>query len=568
LFEFYAVAKFLRASRDPSWLGCTSRPFGVQRAAPEIEPVHMPKKTSTAIAHRSTLFQALRAAARLHGSGKVILEDAERQPLTYGRLILASLVLGRRLKRETAPGEATGLLLPNVNALVIALFGLNAFGRTASLLNFTAGARNIQSAVKTGPLPVVVTSRRFIETAKLDDLVDAIKETEWSPGRRVRMLYLEDVRKEIGFLDKAIGFASSLAPALVTAGSRAEPDDTAVILFTSGTEGSPKGVALTNANLVANARQIFTHAAGFLSAHDIAMNPLPMFHSFGLTAGTLMPLLSGMKSVLYPSPLHYKQIPKLIKETKATLLLSTDTFLQGYARAADEGDTDSLRYVVAGAERVKESTREMWSGSGTEILEGYGATECSPVISCNLPDQKQHGSVGRLLPGIETRLLPVEGIAEGGRLQVRGPNVMAGYILADAPGVPIPPPGGWHDTGDIVTIEDGYIHIRGRAKRFAKIGGEMVSLAAIEALASGLWPDNTHVCVSLPFPRRGESLVLVTDKPDADKGMLADYARTQGITELWVPKALLVTQQIPILGSGKVDYAATLEMAREARPLL
>ncbi len=145
---------------------------------------------------------------------------------------------------------------------------------------------------------------------------------------------------------------------------------------------------------------------------------------------------------------------------------------------------------------------------------------------------------------------------------------MAGYILADAPGVKVPPPGGWHDTGDIVTIDDGYIHIRGRAKRFAKIGGEMVSLAAIEALASGLWPDNTHVCVSLPDPRRGESLVLVTDKPDADKGVLADYARTQGVTELWVPKALLVTQQIPTLGSGKVDYAATLEMAREARPLL
>jgi acyl-[acyl-carrier-protein]-phospholipid O-acyltransferase/long-chain-fatty-acid--[acyl-carrier-protein] ligase len=528
----------------------------------------MPEKTVTAIADRSTLFQALRAAARLHGSGKVILEDAERQTLTYGRLILASLVLGRRLKRETAPGEATGLLLPNVNALVIALFGLNAFGRTASLLNFTAGARNIQSAVKIGPLPVVVTSRRFIEAAKLDDLVDAIKETELSPGRRVRVLYLEDVRKEIGFLEKAIGFASSLAPSLATAGTRSAPDDTAVILFTSGTEGLPKGVALTNANLIANARQIFTHAAGFLSAQDTAMNPLPMFHSFGLTAGTLMPLLSGMKSVLYPSPLHYKQIPKLIKETKATLLFSTDTFLQGYARAADEGDTDSLRYVVAGAERVKEATREMWSRGGTEILEGYGATECSPVISCNLPDQKQHGSVGRLLPGIETRLLPVEGIAEGGRLQVRGPNVMAGYILADAPGVKVPPPGGWHDTGDIVTIDDGYIHIRGRAKRFAKIGGEMVSLAAIEALASGLWPDNTHVCVSLPDPRRGESLVLVTDKPDADKGVLADYARTQGVTELWVPKALLVTQQIPTLGSGKVDYAATLEMAREARPLL
>jgi acyl-[acyl-carrier-protein]-phospholipid O-acyltransferase/long-chain-fatty-acid--[acyl-carrier-protein] ligase len=520
-----------------------------------------------AAAYQCTLFQALRAAARRHGTDKVILEDAERQQLTYGKLILASLVLGRRLKRETASGQFTALLLPNVNALVIALFGLNAYGRATALLNFTAGARNIQSALQTGPLPVVITSRRFIETAKLHDILDAIRSTEWTPGRLTRIVYLEDIRKEIGHWDKIAGAATSLLPSFLGANA-GKPDDTALVLFTSGTEGSPKGVALTNANLVANALQIFTHARGVLSPADTAMNPLPMFHSFGLTAGTLMPLLNGMKSVLYPSPLHYKQVPKFIKETQPTLLLSTDTFLQGYARAADEGDTDSLRYVVAGAERVKDATRALWRRSGTEILEGYGATECSPVISCNLPAAQRHGSVGRALPGIETRLLPVEGIIEGGRLQVRGPNVMAGYILPGAPGVIVPPVDGWHDTGDIVTIEDGFISIRGRAKRFAKIGGEMVSLAAVEALASRLWPDNTHVCVSLPDPRRGEGLVLVTDKPDADKSALASHAREQGVAELWVPKAILVTQQIPVLGSGKIDYAATLEMAREARPLL
>jgi acyl-[acyl-carrier-protein]-phospholipid O-acyltransferase/long-chain-fatty-acid--[acyl-carrier-protein] ligase len=517
---------------------------------------------------RTTLFDALRDAARRHGPGKVVLEDAERQTLTYKRLILAALVLGRRLKDETEPHAAVGLLLPNVNGLVVTLFGLNAYGRTAGLLNFTAGARNIVSAVKTGPLPLVVTSRRFVEAAKLDDIIEALAATEWAPGRRVRLLYLEDVRKTIGPRDKLAGALASLMPGLATRRARPRPEDTAVILFTSGTEGQPKGVALTNINLVANARQIFTHATGALSAADTAMNPLPMFHSFGLTAGTLMPLLNGMKTVLYPSPLHYKQVPKLIRATKATLLLSTDTFLQGYARAADEADLDSLRYVVAGAERVKEATRRMWSRSGTEILEGYGATECSPVISCNLPGANRHGSVGRTLPGIEVRLEPVEGIHEGGHLIVKGANVMAGYILPDAPGRIVPPAGGWHDTGDIVTIDDGFIAIRGRAKRFAKIGGEMISLAAVEALASGLWPENSHVCVSLPDPRRGESLVLVTDKPDADKTALAAYAREEGVSELWVPKALLVTNQIPILGSGKVDYAATLEMAREARPLL
>ncbi|MDX2307315.1 MAG: AMP-binding protein [Hyphomicrobium sp.] len=516
----------------------------------------------------TTLFGALTRAARRHGAGKEILEDAERQNLTYERVILGALVLGKKLSDATPDGFTAGVMLPNVNALVVTVFGLNAWGRKAGLLNFTAGARNLASAARTGPLPVVITSRRFIDTAKLDDVVAALAETEWAPGRRVEIIYLEDVRKSIGTLDKITGAIRAWMPAFHKRRARMAPDDVAVILFTSGTEGAPKGVALTNRNLVANAGQIFAHAGGILSPADTFLNPLPMFHSFGLTAGMLMPLLNGIKVVLYPSPLHYKQVPKLIHDTRATFLVATDTFLQGYARAADPGDTDSLRFVVAGAERVKDSTRALWSKSGTIILEGYGATECSPVISCNLPDDNRFGTVGRALPAVATRLEPVEGIATGGRLYVKGPNVMAGYIYPDRPGHIVPPPAGWHDTGDIVEIEDGFIAIRGRAKRFAKIGGEMVSLAAVEALASRLWPDNTHVVVSIPDPKKGESLVLVTDKPDADKATLLEFARREAFAELWVPKAILVTGQIPVLGSGKVDYPQTTEMARQARALL
>lgn len=521
-----------------------------------------------AAACQTTVFEALLDAAEQSGWSKVALEDAERQPLTYKRLVLASLILGAKLAKETAPRQTTGLLLPNVNALPICLFGLNACGRAAGLLNFTAGAKNIVSAVKTGPLPVVVTSRRFIETAKLDDVVTAISETDWSPGRRVRVLYLEDIRRAITGLDKLLGAVRSLRPLGFHRSRQPGPSKIAVILFTSGTEGAPKGVALTNANLVSNARQIFAHSDGILSAADTAMNPLPMFHSFGLTAGTLMPLLHGLKVVLYPSPLHYKQVPKLISDTRATLLLATDTFLQGYARAAGNTELDSLRLVVAGAERVKEATRKLWQTTGAIILEGYGATECSPVLACNVPPTNTLGTVGKLLPGIDARLDPVEGIVEGGRLFVRGPNVMAGYLLASNPGAIVPPEGGWHDTGDIVTIDDGFVAIRGRAKRFAKIGGEMVSLAAVESLAASLWPDNTHVAVSLPDPRKGESLVLVTDKPDGDKAAIAAHARAQGIPELWVPKAILVLNQIPMLGSGKVDYPAAQSMAQQMRPLL
>ncbi len=453
----------------------------------------------------TTIFAALMEAARRHGRDKDVLEDANGQSLTYGRLITGSLVLGSQLSRLTRPSEATGILLPNVNGLVITLFGLNAFGRQAAMLNFTSGSRNLVSAVKTGPVPVVVTSRRFVAAAGFDESLAAIADTQVTDGRKVQIVYLEDVRAVIGTREKIAGaLRAVVAPWLFRARPGASQTP-AIMLYTSGTEGLPKGVVLTNANLVANARQIFQHARHVLSPADIAMNPLPMFHSFGLTAGTLMPLLNGLKVVLYPSPLHYRQVPKLIAATKATLLFATDTFLQGYARAAAPSDLASIRYVVAGAERVKDATRLLWQKTGTVILEGYGATECAPVIAVNLPKANRHGSVGHLLPGIEARLDPVEGIHEGGKLVVKGPNVMAGYILADAPGKLVAPPGGWHDTGDIVTIDDGFVSIRGRAKRFAKIGGEMVSLASIEAMASSLWPDNTHAAVSLPDPKKGET---------------------------------------------------------------
>jgi acyl-[acyl-carrier-protein]-phospholipid O-acyltransferase/long-chain-fatty-acid--[acyl-carrier-protein] ligase len=510
---------------------------------------------------RITLFRALIKASARHGKARIALEDPERKPLSYGNLILGALVLGRKLAATTEAGERVGLLLPNVQGMAVTLFGLLAYGRVPALLNFTAGVKNLEAAAELAELKVIVTSRRFVDQAKLDDELAVLGE-----GRRV--IYLEDVRKLITSLDKAIGALQSLMPGLAHRAYEVDPDAPAVVLFTSGTEGKPKGVVLSHANLVSNAQQIFALAAGFLSERDIIMNPLPAFHSFGLTAGLLMPLLHAMKVVLYPSPLHYKQVPKLIGETKATFLFATDTFLQGYARAADKDDLKSVRYVVAGAERVKPETRAMWDPYGTTILEGYGCTECSPVLACNTPVATREGSVGRLLPGIEARLDPVEGITEGGKLCVRGPNVMLGYLSAEQPGKIVAPEGGWHDTGDIVTLDDGFVVIKGRAKRFAKLGGEMISLAAVESMISGLWPAQNHVVVALPDARKGEQLVLVTEKPDADRSALQAAAKLQGFPELWVPRAILVTGSIPVLGNGKIDYGATLALAASRRSLL
>lgn len=509
---------------------------------------------------RKSLFGALLDARDQFGKDKVALEDLERQPITFGRLALGSLVLGRKLAGLTKERETVGVLLPNVQAIVVTLFGLNAFGRVPAFLNFTAGIKNLKAACDIAGIRTIVTSRRFVEQGKLDEIVTTLGE-----GRQI--LWLEDVRGMLTSLDKLRGVLDSWMARRVHAQAKISPDDPAVVLFTSGTEGTPKGVVLSNANLVANAYQVKALAGDILTPDDVFFDPLPIFHSFGLTAGLLTAVLNGMKSVLYPSPLHYRQIPKLIAGTRATFMLGTDTFLQGYARAAGENDLASVRYVIAGAERVKDETRALWAKHGAVILEGYGATECSPVISVSLPDRNRPGSVGSLLPGIEWRLDPVEGIHEGGRLHVRGPNVMKGYLDPERQGDVIRPPDGWHDTGDIVTVDDGIVTIRGRAKRFAKIGGEMVSFAAIETMIQGLWPDFNHVVAALPDPRKGEQLVLVTDKPDADRDVLLAHAREEGFPELWVPKAILVSG-IPVLGSGKVDYAATVEMARRLQAML
>ena len=506
--------------------------------------------------------QALLAArARVGGKAEAI-EDPERTPLTFDRLVLGALVLGRELSAFAPKGGRIGLLLPNVNGMAVSLFGLWFEGRVPVMLNFTAGLKNLRSACRTAELSTIITSRRFIDTAKLDEVIVGLGET-------CRIVYLEDIRKGIGTKAKLVGLARSLVAGLVARNATASADDPAVMLFTSGSEGEPKGGVLSHRNLMANAQQIFAFGQAFFTRDEVVFNPLPAFHSFGLTAGTLFGLLAGFKIVFYPSPLHYKQVPKLVGEVKATLLFGTDTFLQGYIRAAAPGDLDSVKLIVSGAEKVKDETRRLWSHLPAAIVEGYGCTECAPVIACNHPDNNLHGSVGPPLPGIAWQIEKVAGIEEGGRLHVKGDNVMLGYMLPSEPGKLQPRPSDWHDTGDIVVIgTQGEIMIRGRAKRFAKIGGEMVSLAAIEAMASNLWPEATHVAVTMPDPKKGEQIVLVTDRADADRGALLAQGKAEGVSELFIPRAVLVVGSVPVLGSGKVDYVGTAELVRTMRSMI
>ncbi|MBI5265050.1 MAG: acyl-[ACP]--phospholipid O-acyltransferase [Bradyrhizobium sp.] len=501
-----------------------------------------------------TLFQALAHAYRDRDTGKVVIEDALGTKLTYRKLIAGAQVLSRKLETGTAIDENIGVLLPNSAGVAVVFMALQNIGRVPAMLNFSAGAVNVLAAMKAAQVKTVLTSQAFIEKGKLDKLIAAI-------STEANIVYLEDIRASVGLLDKVRGFAAGTTP-----GVARNANDPAVILFTSGSEGTPKGVVLSHRNILANAAQALARVDA--NANDKVFNVLPVFHSFGLTGGMMMPLLAGIPIFMYPSPLHYRIVPELIYQTGATILFGTDTFLTGYARSAHAYDFRTLRLVLAGAEAVKDRTRQVYMDRyGIRILEGYGVTETAPVLAMNTPMANRPGTVGRLSPLMEYRLDPVPGIDEGGRLSVRGPNVMLGYLRAENPGVLEPLPDGWHDTGDIVAIDSaGFIAIKGRAKRFAKIAGEMVSLSAVEAMAATLWPQAMSVAVSIPDQRKGERIVLLTTQKDADRSAMQRQAKTTGASELAVPAAIQVVDNVPLLGSGKTDYVAATALARELAP--
>jgi acyl-[acyl-carrier-protein]-phospholipid O-acyltransferase/long-chain-fatty-acid--[acyl-carrier-protein] ligase len=508
--------------------------------------------------------------------GRTILEDATSKKVTCGQLLLGASVLASEWTHLLGdePGNRIGVLLPNVNGFPVVLLSLWLENKIPAVLNYGSGPATLASCARLARLKTVITSRRFLARAQLD-----ISPLETAG---VQFIYLEDVRAGVSFWSRLKGaFRSRFL--MARAARPANPADTALVLFTSGSEGDPKGVELTHRNILANIRQMLSVVD--LMDTDRFFNALPLFHSFGLTVGLLLPLVQGTFIFLYLSPLHYRIIPAAFYGLNCTVLFGTNTFLSAYGRKAHPYDFRTLRHVFAGAERLHPGTVLEWMHKfGVRILEGYGATECSPCVAVNVPLHARAGSAGRFLPAIEHRLERVDGIDElqpvsppphsdvsehsaarttrstlhCGRLFVRGPNIMRGYLNQEA-NQQFQALNGWYDTGDIIGVDaDGFVFILGRLKRFAKIGGEMISQVAVEEALAAAFPQLGQrfsiAVVARPDPARGERLVAVTNHPNLSLAQLREAIQTRGLSNLSVPGSILVLAELPHLPTGKVNH--------------
>jgi len=491
--------------------------------------------------------------AKEFGKKLAIHDFSTGKKLTYQRSLIAALLLSRIFSREDK--GFLGIMIPTSAGCILTKIGVLMSGRIPVMINYSTGAeQNARYAQQKCDFKTIITSKALLEKI----------ECPYVEG----MIYIEDIMDSISSSQKLRAALIAALPAalikkLVYHG---EIENTAVVLFTSGSEKDPKAVQLTHKNLISNinsVRPIFN-----FDSDDIFFCALPYFHVFGLTVTMWLPLCHGMKMLTYANPLDYRKICSIIRQHNATFLVGTPSFLWGYLRKSEKRDFDSLRIIMAGADKCPDSLRDGFKTKhGITVYEGYGATECSPVISANTPENNRPGSVGRPIPGLQVRIENYEtgeesAIGEDGRILVKGDSVMKGYFN-DFEQTSLHIRRGWYDTGDMGNLDaDGYLWHVGRLKRFVKIGGEMVSLVKIEDVLEKLLPEEAHCCiVEIPDSTKGAKIVAVVTADLDEKSILKQMAGQ--LPAIALPKIFLVWETLPKMGSGKIDFKRISEMARE-----
>ena len=538
----------------------------------------MRKKLQLALSNTQkpqSLFEAFLLGKNTYGKKTHIIEDIKRlnQPYNYQEIFKA--IQGLRVisqKIISKEEKRVGIFLPNLMITIASIYALNAEKKVPCMLNYTSGLDSILHTIRISNISTIITSRAFLEMKKLTPIIDKISEILTQEGKKFKIIYVEDLKSLITIKDK-IKIASYM---IFNPFEQQDENDEAIILYTSGSEGKPKGVVHTNKSIISNVWQIRSIIDS--SPKDKILMSLPLFHSFGMNAGNVFPLCSGIPMMLYHNPLDYKTIPELGYDRNCTIIFSTNTFLSNYAKQAHNYDFFRYRYVIAGAEKLSDQTREIYFDKfGIRILEGYGLTETAPVLSVNTPMAYKKGSVGQLLPGINYYLEKVEGIEEGGALYVSCQNLMKGYLL-NSDGISyvndIPSNNlyktniqddlknyTWFKTGDIVEIDqEGFVFIKGRMKRFAKVAGEMVSLETTESIAKLSSPKFESAAINTPDEKKGEVIILFTTDKNLSRDILVSKCKELGHSELAIPKTIKFIEKIPLLGTGKTDYVTLKTM--------
>lgn len=529
------------------------------------------------------LAYALLLGLKRYGKTNKIIDGKDGQEMHYDRVLAIASALSRYLRQETSKKRVGIVLPPGIGGLIANIAVLLA-GKVPVNLNFTAGRASVEHAITTSDIDRFITADIFVRKAQ---------QFPWPPSRQLilieRLLPLMK-RKIISWMILCRIFPAALL-ALLLGVSRKGGTEEALLLFTSGSAGNPKGVVLSHRNLIANVIQFGSRLG--LRRNDSILGCLPLFHSFGCTVTLWYPIIGGVDLVTYPSPLEAKKLGELIEKYRISLMIATPTFLRGYLRGVNREALASIKLCVTGAEKLPSPVAEAFELKfGKRVFEGYGLTETSPVSNVNLPNPAplgeesqgyawlpsyRQGSVGQMVPGLAIRITHPEthapqSIHSSGMIWFKGANIFEGYLNDIKKTAEVKDQDGWFRTGDIGRVDtDGFLYIEGRLSRFSKIGGEMVPHETVEEAlvkAMGLENETTRkiAVIGVPDADKGEALVLLTAMPGGPEHQeildLRYRLLESGMTPLWIPKKMIRLAEIPILSSGKLDVQSCEKLAR------